>query len=243
MTRKKTAAEATESNAAAKRPAKRKPSSSSGKSAPSAKPATIRDRVLGLQSIPKEQIVPDPDNPKIHTPQQSAALAAGLQEIGFTGALLVRKLDAKRFALLDGHERLGHFADGESIRCLLTDLTAEEARKLIATYDTIGRMAGIDTEKLASLVKDVTFDAVELQQLVDKVLAGVDDLVGSAASEPTDAEHVELDAEADEEEGSDESADLADSFRILITCVDEAQQMKLLERFEKEGLECRALIV
>lgn len=45
----------------------------------------------------------------------------------------------------------------------------------------------------------------------------------------------------DKEVKAIESEVLAASFQILIECQDEAEQAKLLERFEKEKLNCRAL--
>ena len=46
----------------------------------------------------------------------------------------------------------------------------------------------------------------------------------------------------EEKPAEDQSADLRESFQIVITCADEAQQSTLLERFAEEGLKCRALI-
>jgi hypothetical protein len=46
----------------------------------------------------------------------------------------------------------------------------------------------------------------------------------------------------EEKPAEDQSADLRESFQIVVTCADEAQQSTLLERFAEEGLKCRALI-
>ena len=36
--------------------------------------------------------------------------------------------------------------------------------------------------------------------------------------------------------------ELSEQFLVLITCRDEKQQVKLLSRFQREGLECKALV-
>ena len=43
-------------------------------------------------------------------------------------------------------------------------------------------------------------------------------------------------------EGADESDQLRESFQILVTCRDESEQTRLLEYFQEEGVQCRALI-
>ena len=40
----------------------------------------------------------------------------------------------------------------------------------------------------------------------------------------------------------DQSAELRESFQIVITCANESEQSTLLQRFMDEGLKCRALI-
>jgi len=43
-------------------------------------------------------------------------------------------------------------------------------------------------------------------------------------------------------EADDEAHLLVDSYRILINCENEAEQVALLKRFKKEGVTCRAWI-
>ena len=42
--------------------------------------------------------------------------------------------------------------------------------------------------------------------------------------------------------GRDESDKLKDSWQIIVECESESQQVRMLDRFEQEGLKCRALI-
>ena len=42
---------------------------------------------------------------------------------------------------------------------------------------------------------------------------------------------------------SDDGGGLSDQFAILITCTSETQQTKLLGRFQREGLPCKAYVL
>lgn len=44
------------------------------------------------------------------------------------------------------------------------------------------------------------------------------------------------------EEAEDESDKITDDFNIIIECSSEDQQVELLERFQNDGLKCRALV-
>lgn len=201
----------------------------------------FRDRVLGLQSIPKEKIVPDPLNPKVHTARQRAALTAVMQEIGFAGALLVRKLDGNSYALIDGHERLEHFEAGAMVRCLVTDLNGEEARKLLAVYDPIGALAQVDVAKLDELKASIKFDSKDLDDLVASVLANVP---LPAVESPT-ANSIKIPAAGDETAAAPAAAKAEEptppqnGAAVVVTCRDKTERRKLVLKLRKAGYHCK----
>jgi site-specific DNA-methyltransferase (adenine-specific) len=156
--------------------------------------AGFRLRVTGLEQIPAGKLVPDTGNPRIHTDHQKTVLSAILEEVGFAGALLVRPLGRGRFAIIDGHERHERFSDDDLVPCLVTDLNETEARKILATYDQIGSMAGWDAEKLEALAAEVNFENPDLNQLVDDcladVLASLEESGGGGGGGPDDVPEV-----------------------------------------------------
>src|SRR4051794_37322665 len=84
-------------------------------------------------------------------PPQLPALRGVLEEIGFAGAELPYVGPDGGLVLIDGHARKELAADAV-VPVLVTDLTAEEADKLLATFDPLGALAGKDDAKLAALL-------------------------------------------------------------------------------------------
>jgi len=84
-------------------------------------------------------------------------------------------------------------------------------------------MADTDQKALDSLISSISTDSKDLQELLSSQLSDGSELV-------------------EIREGEDESHLLVDSFSVLIDCQDEAEQLVLLKRLKKEGLQCRAWI-
>lgn len=104
--------------------------------------------------VKASEIVPHESNWRSHPPEQQAALRSILERIGFAGAALTRELPDGSLQAIDGHLRRDLSGEQE-IPCLITDLSEEEARQILATFDPIGAMAGADREKLQELLLGV----------------------------------------------------------------------------------------
>lgn len=127
--------------------------------------AGIRDRIKDLRRVRAGDLVPHAKNWRTHPPEQRAALAAIVSELGFAGAVLTRELPDGRLGICDGHMRQELDADAV-LPVLVTDLTEEEADKLLLTYDPIGAMAKADAEKLDALMKGVQTDSGALRDMI-----------------------------------------------------------------------------
>ena len=55
-----------------------------------AAPLAIRDRIIGFERLPVDQLEPHPQNWRIHPDAQRQAMQGILGEIGYAGALIVR---------------------------------------------------------------------------------------------------------------------------------------------------------
>ena len=132
----------------------------------------IRDRIIGFERIPAHLLKPHPDNPREHPDNQRAAVTAAINEIGFADALVVRHIgtDPNEFQILDGHLRADMLGDFP-VPCLIVDLDDAEAAKFITTHDPLAGMAEYDMAKLEALTVDLTFDAPELDGVLEKLRA------------------------------------------------------------------------
>jgi hypothetical protein len=108
----------------------------------------IRDRIIGFERIPAGLIDPNPNQSKTHGRRQVSKFQKIMAEIGFAGAILVRK-KGKRYEAIDGHMRVGMLPD-ETLPCLITDLKPSESKLLVLIYDEIGHLAELDPDKLGA---------------------------------------------------------------------------------------------
>lgn len=180
----------------------------------------MRDRILELRRVPAKELKPHSRNWRTHPPRQRAALAGLLEEIGLAGALLARKRPDGELELIDGHLRAEMLPD-EHVPVLVLDVTPEEANKLLATFDPISALAGVDQEQLASLLEDVETEHAAVQEML-KAIQGE----ASLANLP-DASLPEVDLPA--------------SYQLLVECDSERDQQALYERLAQEGYACRVL--
>src|SRR5262249_57649879 len=108
------------------------------------------------------------------------------------------------------------------------DVSDEEARKLLLSIDPLAALADYDRSRLDELR--------ELTRTDSDALANLWRSIGSAAEE------VEEQAERSRRKEPDLPAAVPPHYFVLIECADESAQVALLERFQREGLTCRALL-
>ena len=129
--------------------------------------APFRDRIKSLKRVKASSLIPNPANWRRHPAGQMDALRAVLSEIGFVGAELAIETP-EGLMLIDGHARQELSGD-QKIPVLVTDLTAEEADTILATFDPLGAMADVDATALASLLDSVTAESEGLQALLEQI--------------------------------------------------------------------------
>ncbi|QDV53882.1 ParB/RepB/Spo0J family partition protein [Gimesia fumaroli] len=182
----------------------------------------LKDRIKSFKRIKASLLKQNPKNWRIHNEPQHAALRAILKEVGFTSACLVRDCKNGTYELIDGHLR-AEIAQEEKVPCLILDVTKSEANQILATFDSVTSMANTDQAALNNLINSIPDVSDDLQELLDQLSSNVSELLEMT-------------------KGEDESHLLLDSFSVLIDCQSESEQVSLLKRFKKEGLQCRAWI-
>jgi hypothetical protein len=182
----------------------------------------IRNRIISHLTIRAGDLVPHPLQFRLHPDIQRNALAASLKEVGFARSLLGYRLPDGWIQLIDGHLRRDIDPEME-VTVELVDVTADEARKLLLTIDPLAGCAETDPEMAAELARMVATDDEYLQKLWDSLSDSqtIDDLL------PKDESPAPV---------------VKEQFLILVTCTDETEQCELLQRFQQEGLTCKALL-
>ena len=183
----------------------------------------IRDRVKELRRVPRRELRPNPKNWRTHPPAQHDALRGVLAEIGYAGALLARELDDGSLELIDGHLRAETTPD-LLVPVLVVDLTSAEADKLLATFDPLSQMAGVDPAALESLLSEVHSDNAAVQALLDHLATP-----GTAQSNDENST------------AAGREINVPTLFQIVVECQSEDEQRELHDRLVAEGRKCRVL--
>jgi SpoVK/Ycf46/Vps4 family AAA+-type ATPase len=151
--------------------------------APAATPS-IRDRIKELRRIKAGDLRANAKNWRLHPEGQKSALSGLLKEIGFVGALIAREVEGGQLELIDGHLR-ADIAEDSEVPVLIVDLDAEEAAKILATYDPLTSMAVVDDAALAALLEEVDIDDnAELRKLMEDLQDKFEEEEETATEEP-----------------------------------------------------------
>ena len=136
---------------------------------------TMRDRVKELRRVPASELLANPKNWRIHPEAQRAALRGVLEEIGFADAMIARETP-NGLVLIDGHLRRDVMGDQE-VPVLVVDVTAQEAEKMLLTFDPLSMMAHADTDQLVSLLADNPFESQAVRDMLEALANGERDVM------------------------------------------------------------------
>lgn len=132
--------------------------------------AKFRNRVKELRLVPASKLRPDEENWRRHGRTQRRHMESLLEDIGFAGAVLARE-DENGIHLIDGHMRQEIASDDQEVPVLILDVDADEARKLLATYDSVGSFADADRSRLEAVIRKVKTGNDQVQNFIDRVAA------------------------------------------------------------------------
>jgi hypothetical protein len=180
----------------------------------------IRNRIKSHRRVRAGDLVPHEWNFRIHPEHQRAALEALYNQVGFARSLLAYELPDGRLKLIDGHLRRDIDPDMK-VDVEVLDLTDDEARTLLLSLDPLAALAETQTALHERLQELTPTTSPELQALWQETAL-------KSLTEPPPA--------------VEQSMKVVSQFLVIIECCDEQHQMQLLERFQREGIECRALV-
>ncbi len=183
---------------------------------------TIRNRIKAHRRVRAGDLVPHELNFRLHPDVQRAALLALYEEVGFARSLLAYEMPDGRLKLLDGHLRRDLDPDME-VDVEILDVNDDEARALLLSIDPLAALAQTQEQLRDRLMELTPVSNADLQAAWD------------AAANP----ELAAPSAAAERPGI---VDVPEQWLVLVTCRDEKQQVEMLERFRREGVECRALV-
>lgn len=196
-----------------------------------AKPAKKERRPAGAPAWPADdvqrrktsELTPYAKNARTHSATQIAEIAASIQQWGWTMPVLVDEAGI----IIAGHGRVMAAAELgiDEIPVMVAAGWSDEQRRAYVIFDNkVALNASWDSELLALEISDLKSVGFDLgltgfsKREIDRNLKSLE--VTPAASELSD--------------------DLV--FRVVVDCRDETHQAEMLERLEREGITCRALI-
>ena len=185
-----------------------------------------RNRIVGLEYIPSDQLTPHPGNWRQHGKAQVEALRGVLAEVGIAGALLAYRSERQGGALvvIDGHLRKD--AAPQKWPVLILDVDDAEADYLLATHDPLAAMATADAGALDALLSSVQSGEAAVQQMLAELAesAGLYEPNGIAPSLIPEGPRYK------------------EQYGVIIICVDEAEQERVYNVLTAEGYSCRVVV-
>ena len=128
----------------------------------------INDRIVELRRVPANQIKPHPENWREHPREQQTALEGLIAEVGIADAVLAYEPTPGELVLIDGHLRRDTLED-TVVPVLVTDLTEDEARLMLATHDPLTEMARQNDELMRDLLEQISAEDASVQKLLEEL--------------------------------------------------------------------------
>ena len=128
----------------------------------------IRNRIIAHEEIDPQGLLANPRNWRVHKRLQRQALAGVLEEVGWVKSILVNR---RTGYVVDGHLRLELALErGEaSVPVDFVDLDEEEEALILATFDPLANLAGVDDERLAEVLAAARTDDPAVRELLASI--------------------------------------------------------------------------
>jgi hypothetical protein len=128
---------------------------------------TVRNRKKGVRRVRAGDLIPHPQNWRLHPPTQRAAMEAILEEVGDIDFLKVVETPGG-LMLVDGHLRADIQADSE-VDVVVLDLDPQEQAKVLATFDPLAAMAQTDMDQFLALAETIKSESQMINDLLEAV--------------------------------------------------------------------------
>lgn len=149
---------------------------------------TWADRTTGYGKEAPDQLLANPLNWRLHPKAQQEAMAGVLSDIGWISDVIVNERTGH---VIDGHLRIElAISNGESeVPVRYVDLSEDEERVALATYDPIGAMVAEDREIQAQLLDGLTAQDERTNAFLDSLREQIPDSVPQTKASPEPTMH------------------------------------------------------
>lgn len=132
-----------------------------------AKKPNWQNRIIESGIEDADQLLANPFNARIHPQFQQQALEGVLDSIGWVQRVIVNKTTGH---VVDGHLRVAlAITHNEQVPVDYVELTEDEEKAILASFDYITTLAAYDKDQLDSLLKQVNSDDARVQELLSKL--------------------------------------------------------------------------
>ncbi len=139
-----------------------------------------QNRIVGRRDANPSELQAHPQNWRTHPEKQAAGLRAVMDRVGVVQDVVVSKRTGR---ILDGHLRVDMaIATGQpTIPIVEVDVSEEEERFILSTFDSLGGMADFNAEALTGLLAQVE---APLGEGFADIFASLRDHAGLTPAEP-----------------------------------------------------------
>lgn len=127
---------------------------------------TWQNRITGYKQVPVHELLANPDNARRHPPAQRDALRGSLDTLGWVAPILV---NVRSQMVIDGHARIEEALSRDEtalIPVIEVDLSEDEEKLFLASFDWITTLATYDRDSLDTLLQSVNTDNAALQTML-----------------------------------------------------------------------------
>lgn len=148
---------------------------------------TARNRIVEVLDVPGSLVRVNPANWRTHPQEQLDALSGSLNTVGVVDVLKVvpHPSEPGAYLLVDGHARAELLGPDAVVKVAVLDLTPDEQRLVLATFDPLTQMSGTDRLTLDKLLVGLSSDDAALQGLLDDMWSfGLDESLKAGEGTP-----------------------------------------------------------
>lgn len=137
-----------------------------------------RNRINGFRTVNARDLRVHDDNTfRGHPEEQREAMQSILADVGLVDVLKVVEGDDGELYVLDGRLRRDVIGNG-TVQVAVLDLTPDEAKRVLASYDAVGDLAEVDSDALDALLREIAAQPLATTEQLD--VDAVKDAMASA---------------------------------------------------------------
>ncbi|HOW70072.1 MAG TPA: ParB N-terminal domain-containing protein [Phycisphaerae bacterium] len=131
-------------------------------------PSRVPMKIIGYEDVDPSTLAAHPQNWRVHPQHQNEAMLGVMREVGWIDPVTVNKNTG---VVVDGHMRVAlAIRNGiDKVPVVYVDLTEDEERKALITFNTVSDMGKTDPDMLSDLLDGVDWQDAAAGELADAI--------------------------------------------------------------------------